>query len=218
MLQGILYIISAPSGTGKSSLLQTLLKTVPSHVNNYNNPIKVPNLQLSVSHTTRTKRPAEKDGKDYFFISKEEFYKMINEDIFLEWANVFGNYYGTSRKAVEDKLLLGADVFLDIDWQGGKKVRSKWSTARSIFILPPSKKALNRRLQSRAQDSKEVIAKRMAQAITEMSHFVEYDYLIINDHFEQALLDLKTIICAERLCLSRQKQQYNDLISKLLKD
>ncbi|WP_367680389.1 guanylate kinase [Candidatus Fukatsuia anoeciicola] len=218
MLQGILYIISAPSGTGKSSLLQTLLKTVPSQDNNDNNPIKVPSLQLSVSYTTRTKRPAEKDGEDYFFISKKEFYKMINEGEFLEWANVFGYYYGTSRKIVENKLSLGIDVFLDIDWQGGKKVRSNKPATRSIFILPPSKKALNCRLQNRAQDSEEVIKKRMAQAITEMSHFVEYDYLIINDQFEQALLDLKMIIYAERLCLGRQKQQYNDLINQLLEN
>ncbi len=218
MIQGTLYIVSAPSGAGKSSLLQALLKTALSQGGNDGGSVKASGLQLSISHTTRAKRPVEKNGKDYFFISEEEFCQMIDEGAFLEWANVFGHYYGTSRKAVEDKLSLGIDVFLDIDWQGGQNVRAEWAAARSIFILPPSKEALNCRLRSRAQDSEEVIAKRMAQAVTEMSHFAEYDYLIVNDQFEQALSDLKTIICAERLCLGRQKQRYDALIGKLLED
>ena len=137
---------------------------------------------------------------------------------FLEHAEVFGNYYGTSREAIEQVLATGVDVFLDIDWQGAQQIRQKMPHARSIFILPPSKIELDRRLRGRGQDSEEVIAKRMAQAVAEMSHYAEYDYLIVNDDFDTALTDLKTIIRAERLRMSRQKQRHDALISKLLAD
>jgi guanylate kinase len=207
MVQGTLYIVSAPSGAGKSSLIQALLKTQPLY-----------DTQVSISHTTRAKRPGENHGEHYFFVSEEEFYQMIDDHAFLEHAKVFENYYGTSRLAIEQILATGVDVFLDIDWQGAQQVRAKMPTARSIFILPPSREELDRRLRGRGQDSEEVIAKRMAQAVAEMAHYAEYDYLIVNDDFNLALSDLKTIIRAERLRLGRQKQRHDALISKLLAD
>ncbi|CRY55563.1 MULTISPECIES: guanylate kinase [Yersinia] len=207
MVQGTLYIVSAPSGAGKSSLIQALLKTQPLY-----------DTQVSVSHTTRAKRPGENHGEHYFFVSEDEFCQMIDDEAFLEHAKVFENYYGTSRLAIEQVLATGVDVFLDIDWQGAQQIRAKMPTARSIFILPPSKEELDRRLRGRGQDSEAVIAKRMAQAVAEMAHYAEYDYLIVNDDFNLALSDLKTIIRAERLRLGRQKQRHDALISKLLAD
>ncbi|RJT43767.1 guanylate kinase [Rahnella woolbedingensis] len=207
MVQGTLYIVSAPSGAGKSSLIQALLKTQPLY-----------DTQVSISHTTRSMRPGEKDSEHYFFVSKEEFREMIGRDDFLEHAEVFGNYYGTSRETIEQVLASGVDVFLDIDWQGAQQIRKKMPQARSIFVLPPSKDELDRRLRGRGQDSEEVIAKRMAQAVAEMTHFAEYDYLIVNDDFDLALSDLKTIIRAERLRLSRQRLRHDGLITKLLAD
>jgi guanylate kinase len=197
MVQGTLYIVSAPSGAGKSSLIQAYLKTQPLY-----------DTQVSISHTTRQVRPGEKHGEHYYFVSKDEFCEMIAHDDFLEHAEVFGNYYGTSRKAIEQVLASGVDVFLDIDWQGAQQIRQRMPQARSIFVLPPSKDELDRRLRGRGQDSEEVIAKRMA----------EYDYLIVNDDFDLALSDLKTIIRAERLRLSRQKLRHDGLITKLLAD
>ncbi|SFU11304.1 guanylate kinase [Kosakonia arachidis] len=207
MAQGTLYIVSAPSGAGKSSLIQALLKTQPLY-----------DTQVSVSHTTRAPRPGEVHGEHYFFVTHDEFKAMIDDDAFLEHAEVFGNFYGTSRAAIEQVLSTGVDVFLDIDWQGAQQIRRRMPQARSIFILPPSKLELDRRLRGRGQDSEEVIAKRMAQAVAEMSHYAEYDYLIVNDDFDTALGDLKTIIRAERLRMSRQKQRHDALISKLLAD
>lgn len=207
MAQGTLYIVSAPSGAGKSSLIQALLKTQPLY-----------DTQVSVSHTTRAPRPGEVHGEHYFFVNHDEFRSMIGENAFLEHAEVFGNYYGTSRKAIEQVLATGVDVFLDIDWQGAQQIRKSMPGARSIFILPPSKDELDRRLRGRGQDSEEVIAKRMAQAVAEMSHYAEYDYLIVNDDFDTALSDLKNIIRAERLRMSRQKQRHGALITKLLAD
>ncbi|MCG8709609.1 guanylate kinase [Brenneria sp. 4F2] len=207
MAQGTLYIVSAPSGAGKSSLIQALLKTQPLY-----------DTQVSISHTTRAKRPGENHGEHYFYVSADEFKRMIQEEEFLEYAEVFGNYYGTSRTAIEQVLATGVDVFLDIDWQGAQQIRNQMPQARSIFILPPSKEELARRLRGRGQDSEEVIARRMAQAVAEMTHYAEYDYLIVNDDFDLALLDLKTIIRAERLRLSRQKVRHDALITKLLAD
>ena len=207
MVQGTLYIVSAPSGEGKSSLIQALLKTQPLY-----------DTQVSISHTTRAIRPGEKDGEHYFFVDKEAFREMIERDAFLEHAEVFGNYYGTSRETIEQVLASGVDVFLDIDWQGAQQIRKKMPQARSIFVLPPSKDELDRRLRGRGQDSEAVIAKRMAQAVAEMTHFAEYDYLIVNDDFDLALSDLKTIIRAERLRLSRQRLRHDGLITKLLAD
>lgn len=205
MVKGTLYIVSAPSGAGKSSLIQALLQTMPAY-----------DTRVSISHTTREPRPGEKPGEHYFFISIAEFEKLIEEDAFLEHAEVFGNYYGTSYTTIENMLNQGIDVFLDIDWQGARQVRSRMPSARSVFILPPSLEELTRRLHNRGQDSAEVIEQRMIKATAEMSHYNEYDYLIINDDFDIALQDLKTIIRAERLHLGRQQQRYDALISKLL--
>ncbi|MGX8941143.1 guanylate kinase [Symbiopectobacterium sp. Eva_TO] len=207
MAQGMLYIVSAPSGAGKSSLINALLKTQPLY-----------DTQVSISHTTRAKRPGENHGEHYFFVSVDEFKRMIQEDAFLEYAEVFGNYYGTSKTAIEQVLATGVDIFLDIDWQGAEQIRRRMPQARSIFILPPSKEELGRRLRGRGQDSDEVIARRMAQAVAEMTHYAEYDYLIVNDDFDLALSDLKTIIRAERLLLSRQALRHDALITKLLAD
>ncbi|NUU67706.1 guanylate kinase [Enterobacteriaceae bacterium BIT-l23] len=207
MVQGTLYIVSAPSGAGKSSLIQALLKTQPLY-----------DTQVSVSHTTRAARPGEVHGEHYFFTDREEFQQMIARDAFLEHAEVFGNYYGTSRETIEQVLATGVDIFLDIDWQGAQQIRNRMPQARSIFILPPSKEELDRRLRGRGQDSEEVISRRMALAVAEMSHYAEYDYLIVNDDFDTALNDLKTIIRAERLRMGRQKQRHDALITKLLAD
>ncbi|MDX7986171.1 guanylate kinase [Xenorhabdus sp. 12] len=207
MNQGTLYIVSAPSGAGKSSLIQALLKTQPLY-----------DTQVSVSHTTRQARPGENHGEHYFFVTVDEFQTMISNDEFLEYACVFGNYYGTSRKVIEDTLASGVDVFLDIDWQGAQQIRQKMPAARSIFILPPSQEELLRRLRGRGQDSEEIIASRMAQAVAEMVHYNEYDYVIINDDFNTALADLQSIIRSERLRLDRQTQRHDALISKLLAD
>ncbi|AXF78134.1 guanylate kinase [Erwinia tracheiphila] len=207
MAQGTLFIVSAPSGAGKSSLIQALLKTQPLY-----------DTQVSVSHTSRGVRPGENHGEHYYFVSRDEFCDMIEQQVFLEHAEVFGNFYGTSRKAIEQMLSTGVDVFLDIDWQGAQQIRKKMPQARSIFVLPPSKEELDRRLRGRGQDSEEVIAKRMAQAVAEINHHAEYDYLIINDDFDLALSDLKTIIRAERLRMGRQKSRHDALISKLLAD
>ena len=174
--------------------------------------------QVSISHTTRVKRPDEIDGEHYFFVSEEKFLQMIKNDSFLEYAKVFENYYGTSHETVQQVLLTGVDVFLDIDWQGAQQIRARMPQVRSIFMLPPSKEELDRRLRGRGQDSEEVIDRRMQQAISEMNHYAEYDYLIVNDDFNLALSDLKTIIRAERLHLSRQQRRHEALISKLLAD
>lgn len=205
MTPGRLYIISAPSGAGKSSLIQALLKTQPRY-----------DAQVSVSHTTRDSRPGEIDGEHYFFVSHTQFAEMVADGAFLEYARVFDNFYGTSRLVVEQMLASGVDVLLDIDWQGARQVRDNLPQASSIFILPPSKQELHRRLCGRGQDQQAVITKRMAQAVSEMSHYAEYDYLIINDDFASALDDLKNIIRAGRLQIARQCQRHAVLISKLL--
>ncbi|NIG62228.1 MAG: guanylate kinase [Serratia symbiotica] len=207
MAQGTLYIVSAPSGAGKSSLIQALLKTQLLY-----------DTQVSVSHTTRASRPDEHHGEHYFFVSKDKFRQMIEQKAFLEYAEVFGNYYGTSSATIKHVLSTSLDVLLDIDWQGAQQIRAQMPQARSIFILPPSKEELELRLRGRGQDDEEVIAKRMAQAVAEMMHYAEYDYLIVNDDFNLALSDLKTIIRAERLRSSHQLLRHDALISKLLAD
>ena len=206
MLQGNLYIISAPSGAGKSSLISALLKRVNSH-----------KMMVSVSHTTRLPRPGEQEGVHYYFVSHNEFENLIEQNAFLEYAKVFGgNYYGTSLFAIEENLAKGIDVFLDIDWQGAQQIREKVPHVKSIFILPPSLPELERRLVGRGQDSKEVIAERMSKAISEISHYDEYDYVIVNDNFEQALADLQSILQAERLTKAYQQTENADLIHQLL--
>ncbi|MEI4220248.1 MAG: guanylate kinase [Candidatus Dasytiphilus stammeri] len=207
--KGILFIVSAPSGTGKTSLIQQVLKTKTSS-----------SAQLSISHTTRQKRSGEKHGVHYYFISHEKFIQMIKDGEFLEYVRIFGHFYGTSRSSIEPVLSIGIDVFLDINWQGAQQIRRKISTffISSIFILPPSKEELVRRLYHRGQESKQSIAKRIDQAVTEMKHYQEYDYLIINDIYEQAVSDLKNIVNAEGLKKHHQVQRNSNIITKLLKD
>ncbi|PJG84714.1 guanylate kinase [Conservatibacter flavescens] len=204
MAQGNLYIISAPSGAGKSSLISALLKD--------NHKMKV-----SVSHTTRSPRPGEVEGEHYYFVSVEQFEQLIDNDVFLEYAKVFGgNYYGTSLPMIEKSLAQGIDVFLDIDWQGAQQIREKVPDVKSIFILPPSLVELERRLIGRGQDSEEVILDRMAKAQDEMSHYTEYDYVVVNDDFEQALTDIRHILSAEQLKTRTQSLRYQGLITELL--
>ena len=206
MSQGNLYILSAPSGAGKSSLISALLASDSSTQK-----------MVSVSHTTRAPRLGEVEGVHYYFVSKEEFESLIEQDLFLEYAKVFGgNYYGTSLPAIEENLAKGIDVFLDIDWQGAQQIRKKVPSVKSIFILPPSLPELERRLIGRGQDSEEVISERMSKAISEISHYDEYDYVIVNDDFEKALKDLQSILQSERLTKGYQQKQNAMLIQQLL--
>lgn len=200
---GTLYIISAPSGAGKTSLVKALLKATP-------------DITVSVSHTTRKPRPGETDGVEYHFVDVDSFRSMVADGAFLEHAQVFDNFYGTSRSAALDLLKRGIDVILEIDWQGARQVRTMIPGAVSIFILPPSRQALEERLRGRGQDGEEVIARRMRDAISEMSHYAEFDYLVINDQFEQALLELQSIIAARRLRTSVQQANQRELLSSLL--
>lgn len=205
MAQGTLYIVSAPSGAGKSSLISALLETNPTYA-----------MKVSVSHTTRNMRSGEEDGLHYHFIQKERFEALIEKNEFLEHAEVFGNYYGTSRVWIEDNLNKGIDVFLDIDWQGARQIRKQMPLAKSVFIIPPSNGELERRLNARGQDNEAIIAKRMSEAKSEMSHFDEYDYLIVNDDFDASLMDFKAIIRAERLKQDKQAAKYNGMLTALL--
>lgn len=206
MSQGNLYILSAPSGAGKSSLIAALLEKNDGS-----------RKMVSISHTTRAPRPGEADGVHYYFVSVDEFERLIEKGHFLEYAKVFGgNYYGTSLPAIEENLAKGIDVFLDIDWQGAQQIRQKVPSVKSIFILPPSLTELERRLIGRGQDSKEVIDERMSKAIGEISHYDEYDFVIVNDDFEQALADLQSILQSERLTLDYQRNENRQLIASLL--
>lgn len=200
---GTLFIISAPSGAGKTSLVKALCEANSS-------------IRTSVSYTTRPIRPGETHGIHYHFVSHDEFEAMLERSEFLESANVFGNHYGTSQGWVEEQLVAGTDVILEIDWQGALQVRKLLPDSVSIFILPPSRQALEERLHGRGQDDAEVIAKRMAQAKDEMSHFSEFDYLVINDDFAVALAELQAIIASQRLTCVRQTQATKKLIADLL--
>ena len=201
--KGRLYIVSAPSGAGKTSLVSALLEADSQ-------------VEVSVSHTTRAARPGEQDGVNYHFVSVEAFEAIAEKGDFLEHAKVFANYYGTSRVWLEQRLLAGQDVILEIDWQGAQQVRDIMPEALSIFILPPSKAALRSRLEGRGQDSEETIAGRMAEAESESSHFDEYNYLIVNDNFEQAKQELCAIFTANRLEASRQAAKYQEVLTDLL--
>lgn len=202
---GTLYIVSAPSGAGKTTLVTALVEQIDT-------------LKVSVSHTTRAMRPGEVDGLNYHFTSREQFLKQVGEGDFLEHAEVFGNLYGTSQSTVEQTLADGHDLILEIDWQGAQQVRRALPHARSIFILPPSREALQQRLSNRGQDADDVIAARMALATTEMSHYVEYDYIVINDDFQIALDELKSVLTGNRLTLARQQAAYHQLFADLLSD
>lgn len=195
MTKGTLFIVSAPSGAGKSSLIDALLKR-------FNVDDK---LRLSVSHTTREPRPGEVDHVSYHFITNEEFEKLIERNAFYEYAHVFDHYYGTSREIVEQWLNEGKDVLLDIDWQGARQIREQTPDAKGIFIVPPSLEELNRRLVTRATDAPEVIEKRMSKALSEISHYNEYDYVIVNDDFDESLLNMRSIILSNRQKTDKQK-------------
>jgi guanylate kinase len=201
---GTLYIISAPSGAGKSSLLRVLLESLSS------------SLALSVSHTTRSPRPGEVDGEDYHFIDESGFREMVSGDAFFEHARVFDNFYGTSKQGVIDQLGAGLDVILEIDWQGARLIREQMPDAVSIFILPPSCEALQQRLQDRGQDDDAVIARRMRDAVSEMSHYDEYHYLVINDVFQAAVDELAAIMLSHRLRLPVQRRRHAGLLAELL--
>jgi len=202
---GTLYIVSAPSGAGKSSLINALLAEERDWT-----------VQVSVSHTTRSPRVGENNGEHYHFVDVATFKQLIEEQAFFEWAEVFGNYYGTSRVTIEQALSKGIDIFLDIDWQGARQVREMMPQAKGIFILPPSRTELESRLNKRGQDSKEIIAKRMQEAQSEMSHYDEYDYLIINDNFEQATKEFSAIVTAMRNARDKQVSKYKNIIDDLL--
>jgi guanylate kinase len=200
---GTLFTVSAPSGAGKTSLLEALVA-------------RSPDLQVSISHTTRQRRRGETDGVNYHFVDHARFQAMLAKEAFLEHAEVFGNFYGTSRTWVEDQLAAGKDVILEIDWQGAAQVKSLLPETRSIFILPPSRETLEERLTARGQDDAATIARRMSQAVSEMSHYREYDYLVVNADFETAVADLAAVIHSQRLRTASQRQRHADLLQRLL--
>ena len=200
---GRLYIVSAPSGAGKSSLLNALIE-------------QVPDVKISVSTTTRAKRPGEEDGKHYHFESIEQFESKIEKDEFYEYAKVFDNYYGTSKTWVAQQLESGVDVILEIDWQGAQQMRQIRDDIITIFIVPPSIEALHNRLVGRGQDSDEIIAKRMSEATSEISHYDEYNYVVINDEFDHAVNMIKSIFQSNRLTLDAQLKTNKALLDDLL--
>ena len=202
MTRGVFYIITAPSGAGKTSLVKALVETDES-------------LCVSVSHTTRSRRPGEKDAVNYHFVSDDTFITMLNRGDFLESAEVYGNRYGTSQHWVNQQLAGGIDVILEIDWQGAEQVRNLYPKACSIFILPPSLQDLSQRLQGRAQDDEETIDKRMRQAVNEITHVAEADYMVVNEDFETALSDIRAIIRSRRLTVPVQQGKLGDLLSSL---
>ncbi len=204
MSKGTLYIVSAPSGAGKTSLVHAIVNNLPDVV-------------VSVSHTTREMRQGEVDGKDYHFVDDAQFQQMVDKGDFLEHANVFGNHYGTSRQHIQEQLLSGKDVVLEIDWQGARQIRQLMSDSKSIYILPPSIQTLTDRLKGRDQDSDEVIESRMREAVSEMTHYGEFDYIVINDDFDQSAEELASIFVSNRLLLNQQQQRHSKLLADLLK-
>jgi guanylate kinase len=201
--RGKLFVIAAPSGAGKTSLVRALMERRPA-------------LRFSISYTTRKQRPTERDGHDYFFVDKDEFKRMVDAQEFLEHAQVFDNFYGTSRKQVEQILDRGQDVLLEIDWQGAQQIRRALPECRSIFVLPPSREALEQRLRNRATDSDAVIARRLRDSIADLSHWSEFDYIVVNDDFAQATADLERIVAGQGEHLRRDRAGLQGLIAKLL--
>ncbi len=203
MSLGTLFVIAAPSGAGKTSLIKALLA-------------EMDGISVSVSHTTRRPRPGEEDGLHYHFVTVDAFRAMIGRQEFVEHAEVYGNFYGTSKGSLQTLLDQGRDVILEIDWQGARQVRAQFPECISVSILPPSRQTLEERLSARGQDDTEVIARRMTQAIEEISHYEEFDYLIINDNFESALQELQAVILSQRLRLEAQRIRWKDLLDQLL--
>jgi guanylate kinase len=201
-MSGTLFIVSSPSGGGKTSLVKALLEAEPE-------------VRLSVSFTTRAPRQGEVQGRDYNFVEPKEFQRMSAAGELLESAEIYGNHYGTSQKWVEAEFARGRDVLLEIDWQGAQQIRKLMRDVVSVFILPPSLEVLEARLKGRGQDAPDVVARRLATARQEISHAVEYNYVIINEVFDRAALDLRSIIRAERLRLSRQAARHGDLINRM---
>jgi guanylate kinase len=201
--RGKLFVIAAPSGAGKTSLVRALMERRPA-------------LRFSISYTTRKQRPTERDGHDYFFVAKDEFKRMVDAQEFLEHAQVFDNFYGTSRAQVVQLLEQGQDVLLEIDWQGAQQIRRALPECRSIFVLPPSRAALEQRLRNRATDSDEVIARRLRDSIADLSHWNEFDYIVINDDFGRATADLEAIVAGQGEHLRRDRAELQALIAKLL--
>jgi guanylate kinase len=202
-LTGTLYTVSAPSGAGKTSLVNALLKCCQ-------------RLRVSVSHTTRTMRPGEEDGVNYHFVEEQIFLGMLERAEFLEHARVFGNLYGTSGIWVEEQLKLGHDIILEIDWQGAQQVKHLMPDTQAIFILPPSRKTLQQRLELRGQDDHDTIESRMNVAVEEMSHYVESDYLIVNKNFDEALGEMQSIVTSQRLRTARRQDELQGLLQDLL--
>ena len=200
---GHLYIVAAPSGAGKTTLVKLLLENDSA-------------IRVSISSTTREPRPGELDGREYHFVSVEDFLDMVGRGEFIEWAEVHGNYYGTSRRWIEGELAAGRDVLLEIDWQGAQQVRKVFPKAIGVFILPPSLSALKERLAGRGTDSAETIARRFAAARDEMRHVDEFDYVIINDDLQQALGNLHSVLGATRLQYATQRQRHSALFASLL--
>ncbi|HEV8330581.1 MAG TPA: guanylate kinase [Steroidobacteraceae bacterium] len=201
--RGKLFVIAAPSGAGKTSLVRALMERRPA-------------LRFSISYTTRKQRPTERDGHDYFFVDKPQFERMVAAGEFLEHARVFDNYYGTSRAQVVQLLEQGQDVLLEIDWQGAQQIRRALPECRSIFVLPPSRAALEQRLRNRATDSDEVIARRLRDSIADLSHWNEFDYIVINDDFGRATVDLEAIVAGQGEHLRRDRAELQAPIAKLL--
>ena len=201
-MQGNLYIVAAPSGAGKTTLVHLLLAQTPA-------------LRLSISTTTRTPRPGEQDGREYHFVSVADFQARIADGAFLEWAEVHGNFYGTSRAWIAAEMTAGNDVLLEIDWQGAAQVRQHFPQAIGIFILPPSMDVLTRRLTGRGTDSADVIARRLRAAREEMRHVAEFEYVIINDVLQVALADLQAILRSTRLTRAAQQQCHTELFQQL---
>lgn len=201
--RGRLFVIAAPSGAGKTSLVKALLE-------------RHPELHVSISHTTRARRPTEEPGREYYFVSVPEFQELIARNEFLEYAQVFDNFYGTARQPVEHQLAQGRNVILEIDWQGARLVRNAMPECSSIFILPPSRKALEERLRNRKTDSSEVIARRLRDAVGDMSHWHEFDYVVVNDDFGRAVTDLGRIVEGDGEDLAADRDSLKPLLTELL--
>jgi guanylate kinase len=202
-MRGKLFVIAAPSGAGKTSLVRALMQRRPA-------------LRFSISYTTRQQRPNERHEHDYFFVDKPEFERMVAAGDFLEHARVFDNYYGTSRRQVEQLLDEGEDVLLEIDWQGAQQIRRTLPECRTIFVLPPSRTALEQRLRGRGTDSDEVIARRLRDSLADLSHWSEFDYIVVNDDFERATDDLEAIVTGQGEQLRRDRAELRELLAKLL--